>query len=88
VSVPGDETERIVVVIEARGRGDEALVSRVKTAVQHELLLPVSDVVCLRHGELPKTSSGKVQRQLTRRQYLAGALGPNITHQPTDRIET
>jgi len=75
VSVPGEETERIVVVIETRARRDDALISRVKTAVQQELSLPVADVVCLRRGELPKTSSGKVQRQLTRRQYLAGALG-------------
>jgi fatty-acyl-CoA synthase len=75
VSVPGDETERIVVVMETRMRSDEVLISKVKSAVQQELSLPVADVVCLRHGELPKTSSGKVQRQLTRRQYLAGALG-------------
>jgi fatty-acyl-CoA synthase len=76
VSVPGEETERIVVVMETDARRDETLVSRVKTAVHQELSVPVADVVCLRHGQLPKTSSGKVQRQLTRRQYLAGALGP------------
>jgi fatty-acyl-CoA synthase len=75
VSVPGSETERIIVVMETRARSDEALISRVKTAVHQQLSLNVADVVCLRRGELPKTSSGKVQRQLTRRQYLAGALG-------------
>jgi fatty-acyl-CoA synthase len=86
VSVPGDNTERIVVVMETRARGDEALAMRVKTAVQQELLLPVSDVICLRHGELPKTSSGKVQRQLTRRQYLARTLGRTDTNRPGDLV--
>jgi acyl-CoA synthetase (AMP-forming)/AMP-acid ligase II len=83
VSVPGGETERIVVAMETRAYGDgqaeDALVSRVKTAVQRELSLPLADVVCLRRGELPMTSSGKVQRQLTRQQYLAGGLGANGT---------
>jgi acyl-CoA synthetase (AMP-forming)/AMP-acid ligase II len=73
VSVPGADTERILVLMETRESSHETLISNVKRAVHRELSLPV-DVVCLRRGELPKTSSGKVQRHLTRQRYLQQAF--------------
>ena len=80
-SVPGCDTERVVVLVETRDRDQDGLIARVKSAVHRELGLAV-EVVCLARGELPKTSSGKVQRQLTRRRYRAGMVGattPAIT---------
>jgi hypothetical protein len=43
--------------------------------VADRLSLKVTDVVLLGAGQLPKTSSGKLQRRKTREQYLAGELG-------------
>ena len=74
LTIPGQDTEHIVVVLETRGTNHTGIVSRVKTAVQQELSLPVAEVVCLGRGELPKTSSGKVQRHLTRQQYLDSTI--------------
>ncbi len=87
IAVPGEETERIVVVMETRGTQHDALTTRVQTAVQRELAVPVAQVVFLGRGELPKTSSGKLQRQFTRQQYLAGTLGKgNRTTRPGVRV--
>jgi fatty-acyl-CoA synthase len=72
ISVPDQGTERIIIVTAARGLDDTDLATRIKTAVQRELDVPVSEVICLGRGALSKTSSGKLQRHLTRHQYLAG----------------
>jgi fatty-acyl-CoA synthase len=37
--------------------------------------LAVADVVRVPAGTIPKTTSGKLRRQETRRRYLAGELG-------------
>jgi hypothetical protein len=49
-------------------------VEEVRKAVQRELSLAVREVVCLKAGGLPKTSSGKLQRRKTREMYLKGEL--------------
>jgi len=76
-----DGEERLVVVHEidraAAGIGPEemaAIASAVRQCIAeaHEIL--VHAVVLLRHGTLPKTSSGKLQRRESRRRYLAGEL--------------
>jgi fatty-acyl-CoA synthase len=74
-SRPGTATEELVVVAEAKPTDLAALVEAVKTRVQGSLLLNVTDVVLIGPGQLPKTSSGKLQRRRTREQYLDGALG-------------
>ncbi|MBI5548378.1 MAG: AMP-binding protein, partial [Deltaproteobacteria bacterium] len=75
-SVPGASTEQLVVVAEAKeGLDLTALAKAVKTRVQETLFLTVGDVVLLGAGQLPKTSSGKLQRRRTREQYLEDALG-------------
>lgn len=74
-SRPGRETEEIVVALERRQSGDaETIAGRVKELVRSELGLVVSDVVVLEAGQLPKTSSGKLQRRKTRQMYLDGSL--------------
>jgi hypothetical protein len=47
----------------------------VRSHINAELGLAIADVHLLGVGELPKTTSGKLQRRRTREQYLAGTLG-------------
>ncbi|MET0340901.1 MAG: amino acid adenylation domain-containing protein [Polyangiales bacterium] len=76
-AIEGDAHESLVIVHEMDPAA-EADASQIITAVQaviaqdHEL--PVADVVLVRPGTIPKTSSGKLQRARTRAMYLEGAL--------------
>lgn len=74
-SRPGASSEELIVTLETRAQDEEALIKAVKQAVQRELSLTLSEVVCLKPGTLPKTSSGKLQRRKTRQQFLNGSLG-------------
>jgi fatty-acyl-CoA synthase len=69
--------EALVVVAEARDTDDhssvrDAVADRVRAVVG----LTPEDVVLVRPGTLPKTSSGKLQRTLCRDRYLGEALEP------------
>ena len=70
--------EHIVVVAEVarhhRAPANAAVVGAVRTSVANTLGVTVDDVVLIRQGMLPKTSSGKLQRRLTRERYEAGEL--------------
>ncbi|MFF9051924.1 fatty acyl-AMP ligase [Streptomyces erythrochromogenes] len=78
--VDADGEEQVVVAAELRrGAGDDTdrearqgVVSAVLRAVAQEHRLTVREVVLLPAGTLPKTSSGKLQRRETRKEYLAG----------------
>ncbi|MFJ6619852.1 fatty acyl-AMP ligase [Kitasatospora sp. NPDC091335] len=78
-SVDDGERERLVVVVEADGRAlrttplDE-LEARIRTAVHEGQRLDVDEVVVVRRGFLPRTTSGKVQRRACRARYLNGEL--------------
>jgi acyl-CoA synthetase (AMP-forming)/AMP-acid ligase II len=76
-SVPGEDSEEVVVVLERTGSGDggELLIREVKRVMQAEAGLAAHDVVLLPKHRLPKTSSGKLQRRKTREMYLNGELG-------------
>ncbi len=74
-SVPGEESEVLVVVCETRPNAPEDTAERVAASIAAQLSLKVHEVVLLAAGQLPKTSSGKLQRRKTREQYLSGALG-------------
>jgi acyl-CoA synthetase (AMP-forming)/AMP-acid ligase II len=73
-----DGTAGIVIVQEADpSAGAEAwrvAVAAVRSAVTEECDLRVDDVVLVAPGEVPKTSSGKVQRRLCAKRLLAGEL--------------
>jgi fatty-acyl-CoA synthase len=76
-SVPGAETEEVVLVAETAVVDPERrreLAGRIKAHLQSALSLTCADVVLLGVGELPKTTSGKLQRRKTREQYLARTL--------------
>ncbi|MDW6062850.1 fatty acyl-AMP ligase [Streptomyces sp. FXJ1.4098] len=78
-AVEDDEgaAERLVLVYEADPAEEEqyaAAVEGIRRAVSMELSVPPYTVVLVRPRTVPKTSSGKVQRWLARRQFLAGEL--------------
>ncbi len=68
--------ESVVVVAEVRVDGDE--LERVRAGVHHRTLqvcgIPPRDVMLVRPGTLPKTSSGKLQRAKCKEQYLSDEL--------------
>ena len=68
--------ESVVVVAEVRIDGDE--LDRVRADVHHRTLevcgIPPRDVMLVRPGTLPKTSSGKLQRAKCKEQYLTDEL--------------
>jgi fatty-acyl-CoA synthase len=73
---PGATTENLVVVAETRRTSDRDTVAEaLRQRIQERLFLKVSEVVLLDPGQLPKTSSGKLQRSRARQQYLDGTLG-------------
>lgn len=78
-TVPHGESEALVVVHEIerthRHKLDVAeIVASIRQAVVSEFELSVHRVLLVRTGTIPKTSSGKIQRALTRARYLAGNL--------------
>lgn len=80
-AVPGNGVERVVIVAEhARtARLAEldvtAVVRAVRGAVSARHGLRLADIVLVPPGTVPRTSSGKVSRALTRARYLEGAYG-------------
>ncbi|HEX2253343.1 MAG TPA: fatty acyl-AMP ligase, partial [Thermoanaerobaculia bacterium] len=76
-TVEADGEERPVLVHELeRHHGDdlEAVAAAARQAVAEEHELQLHDVVLIRTGTLPKTTSGKVQRRACRQLYLDGEL--------------
>jgi long chain fatty acid CoA FadD26 len=77
--VPGGSGERVAVVAEhvrtvpLADIDIPALVRTVRAAVSAQHGLRLSDVLLVPPGTVPRTSSGKVSRALTRERYLAGA---------------
>lgn len=79
LGVAGDRgRESLVVVAESKTADDDLAALR---RLVHERVLdvagvPPKDIVLVAPGTLPKTSSGKLQRSLCKRYYLAGRLEP------------
>lgn len=67
--------EHVVVVAETRAEGD---LSHIRAQVSERSLqtvgVPCREVILVRPSTLPKTSSGKLQRNLCRQQYATGTL--------------
>jgi acyl-CoA synthetase (AMP-forming)/AMP-acid ligase II len=76
-SIDLDEGEAIVLVLERSAVSNldvNLLVSKVVAAVYRQFGLTIYDLVLLA-GRLPRTTSGKIQRNLSKELYLAGELG-------------
>jgi fatty-acyl-CoA synthase len=74
-SVPGQTSEDLIVVVESRTQKPAELKETIKQRIMEQLQLSCAEVVIAAPGSLPKTSSGKLQRQKTRAQYLDGSVG-------------
>jgi acyl-CoA synthetase (AMP-forming)/AMP-acid ligase II len=68
--------DNIVIVCEATTKAFPELERAIRRRVSDELALAIRDVIIVRPGVLPKTSSGKIKRAPTRQLYLDGALIP------------
>ena len=70
-------TERVVVVAEAK---PAAALDRIRNEIKDEVLrrlgVSLSDVVLVRPGSLPKTTSGKIRRRQASFDYQHGRLSP------------
>ena len=81
-SVPDQEDEEQLVVVQEiertfrRGVTRDELVASIREAIAKEHELTTGEIVLIRTGSLPKTTSGKLQRQLTRQMFRTGALSP------------
>jgi acyl-CoA synthetase (AMP-forming)/AMP-acid ligase II/acyl carrier protein len=76
-AVEKDGRERLVVVQEVLRPTQldlDALAEAVRRAVQADHQVPLDALVLIKPGTLPKTSSGKIQRNQVRSSYLAGEL--------------
>ena len=78
-SLEVDGDERLVVVQEVErtarhGLDVNAVTEAIRLAVTKEHDLQAHEIVLLQPASLPKTSSGKIQRQKCKAQYLAGEL--------------
>ncbi|UUZ50681.1 hypothetical protein LP420_13585 [Massilia sp. B-10] len=77
---PWTAPERLVLVHELervwvrRSEQHGEIVTAVRRAVSAAQAIQVDDVVLIRPGALPRTSSGKVRRGQCRLDYLSGAL--------------
>src|SRR5207248_7539268 len=73
-----DDDERLAIVTEVEVDGEtlsfEPVLSAIRTAVATHHGLRAHTVVLVPRGEIPKTSSGKIQRARARAMLLAGEL--------------
>jgi len=87
---PLNDRERVVIAFETSRPHDqrEGLKQEVRKAVRNASGLSVDDVVALDAGVLPKTSSGKLKRNETRRLYEVGELFVRSSARQGDAWET
>nr|AAA17080.1 pclA [Mycobacterium leprae] len=78
ISVPVDETEKLVTIIEVKKRGDSdaeamqklvAVKNNITAAISKSHGLNVADLVLVPPGSIPTTTSGKVRRTACVEQY-------------------
>lgn len=75
----GVTTEEIVICVEVKDDAPDNLVDLIRQRINQDFGVPVKDVVLLQPGQLPKTSSGKLQRRKTRDLYLSGTIHDRAT---------
>ena len=79
-SVPDHNDEEQLVLVQEVERtfrrqiAVEEIIAAIREAISKEHEIAAREIVLIRTGSLPKTSSGKIQRRLTRQMFLAGTL--------------
>lgn len=71
-SIQAGGQERICVAMAVSGSSDDAIVGVVKSQVLSNLSLPLFDIVVVHAQDIPKTTSGKLQRHIVKNNYLRG----------------
>ena len=74
-SIAGDTTEELVIAAETKTKDYEALTQEIVTRLKATVGVRTRDVKLVRPGQLPKTSSGKLQRRKTKALYEQSTLG-------------
>jgi acyl-CoA synthetase (AMP-forming)/AMP-acid ligase II len=79
-SVPDNNGDEQLIVVQEIERtlpaetDTKEIIAAVREAIAREHEITAREVILIRTGSLPKTTSGKIQRRLTRQQFLAGEL--------------
>jgi acyl-CoA synthetase (AMP-forming)/AMP-acid ligase II len=79
-SVPDQEGQEQLIVVQEVERtfrrqiAIEEIVASIREAITREHEVAAREIVLIRTGSLPKTTSGKIQRSLARQMFLAGTL--------------
>jgi len=77
-SIDSEDAEQLIVAQEVDRQVSQdqldALATRIKQAVADQHTLAIHRLLFLKTGSLPRTSSGKIQRQAAKRAYLDGAM--------------
>ncbi len=79
-SVPDHNDEEQLVVVQEVERtfrrqiAIEEIIASIREAITREHEIAAREIVLIRTGSLPKTTSGKIQRRLARQMFLAGTL--------------
>jgi fatty-acyl-CoA synthase len=69
-SVPGPESELLVLAAASRTTEPDVLQDAIRRSVFRDMSLRVHDIVLMKSGDIPRTSSGKLQRAVMKQRYL------------------
>lgn len=73
----GPQGESVVLVVETSQTEDESLKGleqEIRSQIGRQIGLPLADVIFVKRGRIPRTSSGKLQRSEIRQSYIDGRL--------------
>ncbi|NRQ31675.1 fatty acyl-AMP ligase [Nonomuraea sp. NN258] len=73
-SVPAADGERLVVLVEGGPGLTDGVVPALRRAINRHHGLTAQDLLLVRRGTLPRTTSGKVRRRACRERYLRGGF--------------
>lgn len=83
-SITTDSVEKLVVIAGALVSGEEELTklaTQIRANIYADHQLHLDRVVLIKPKDLPITTSGKVQRRLSKQMYIAGEFTPLLDHQ-------
>jgi len=73
-SAEGEEAVMVVELSDTDREKMDAMAQEIRSQIGRRLGLPIADLVFVRRGQIPRTTSGKMQRNELRRRYLDRAL--------------
>lgn len=83
-SITDEEGEKLLIIAEIRRKfidkiNIEEIFSKIRFAISQKHGIQADEIVLVKQGSIPKTSSGKIQRHACKQEYLANNL-PVIEH--------